>query len=105
MLQPTLHDPGSKPLTEEEKEFDAIEGVWKQAVLRGYPLLRERGAALAEHGIDFYDASFVFRDVEETLYFDRCHFEPPGMILLVDSITERLLAGLAACAEGGSEPR
>ena len=63
-----------------ELEFSAVDE----------PAMLERGAALAEHGIDFYDASFVFRDVEETLYFDRCHFEPPGMILLVDSITERL---------------
>jgi hypothetical protein len=40
--------------------------------------MRELGTGLRELGVAFVDASMVFRDVAETLYYDPCHFSPEG---------------------------
>lgn len=74
VLQPTLHDVGSKTLTPEELEKGGANDVWKAGVRDGYPKLRERGAKLAERGIAFVDLSYVFKDFTDTAYYDLCHF-------------------------------
>ena len=52
--------------------------TWRIAVEQGYPRLRAAGAELAKEGVDFLDASGVFKDHPEPLYRDTCHFEQPG---------------------------
>ena len=89
VLQPTLHDEGSKPISAQERET----GFGKQpsrAVLEGYDLLRERVASIEEAGVDVFDASLVFADVEETLYYDNCHFGREGSELLSRAILAHL---------------
>jgi hypothetical protein len=93
-LQPTLHDHGSKPLTPDEVRTGAAHPTWEQSVPRAYPLLREAGASLREDGVAFVDGSMVLRDSEETLYFDACHFHPPGQVLLAEEIAAGFLNGL-----------
>ncbi len=82
VLQPTLHDEGSKPASLEEQRTAAPWPAWVEGVREGYPRLRAEGAALREDGIAFVDCTRIFRDVTETLYFDGCHFNEKGNTLL-----------------------
>ena len=93
LLQPTLHDEGSKPVTEEEIRKGIGERGYDRRVSEGYPLLREGCARLAERGVRCFDLSMLFAGVEETLYYDDCHFGRKGNQLLADRIFE-LLAGI-----------
>src|SRR5690606_30828242 len=90
VLQPTLHDAGSKPLTAGEVATGAAVRHWREGTRAGYPLLRAAGEELAARGVHFYDASRIFADVEETLYYDACHFNERGSSLLVDALTADL---------------
>ena len=91
VLQPTLHDEGSKPASEEELRVGAIDPNWKAGVVDGYPLLRKASARLQAQGIAFLDASSLFVGVEKTLYFDACHFGQEGNDMLADAIATTLL--------------
>lgn len=94
VLQPTLHDAGSKPLTDEERKQGKACREWREAVPLGYPRLRAEGAALAAAGFPFLDASMLFAEVEETLYYDACHFNRAGNELLAHAIAAAFLRTL-----------
>jgi hypothetical protein len=96
VLQPTLHDPGSKPMTDEERENARLGGVWLSGTRIGYPLLRAMGEKLRTEGVVFLDATRVFADVHETLYRDACHFDARGNEILAGTIAAALLAALPA---------
>ena len=91
VLQPTLHDEGSKPPTSEELEKGRISPAWRRGVEEGYPLMRKAGTRLASHGVPFFDATGVFADHEETLYVDSCHFGARGNKILAQAVADRLL--------------
>jgi hypothetical protein len=90
VLQPTLHDEGSKPLSEEERRNGRYPEAAEAGVRHGYPLLRAAGARLVAEGVPFLDASSVFADVEQTLYFDGCHFRRPGTEILGRAVAAAL---------------
>jgi hypothetical protein len=90
VLQPTLHDAGSKPLTAREVAMGTALVSWKEGCRVGYPMLRAAGEALSRRGVNFLDASMLFADVEEQLYYDACHFNEHGSFLLADAITAEL---------------
>lgn len=92
VLQPTLFDAGSKPLSPSEKARCEAPSQWIDVVRAGYPLLRERGKELAQHGVCFLDASQVFAGETEELYFDHCHFNRTGQLLMVKAIADAFLA-------------
>jgi hypothetical protein len=92
VLQPTLHDEGSKRMSAEEKALPLPAPEWIEGVRRGYPALRARGQELAARGVHFLDASRAFADVDATLYFDPCHFVTRGCDLLADRIADQLLS-------------
>ena len=96
VLQPTLHDPGAKPITELERRrgFDASGP--DERILAGYPRLRAAGAELVEAGVHFVDASRLFADDERTLFFDRCHLEHVGNL----ELAQLLAREIEACLEG-----
>jgi hypothetical protein len=94
VLQPTLHDHGSKPLTAEERATGAAPESWEEAVPVGYPRLRAEGDRLRDLGIDFLDASYVFAEDTRTLYYDNCHFGREGCDVLVERIAEHFLASM-----------
>ncbi|MCK6448429.1 MAG: hypothetical protein L6Q99_18725 [Planctomycetes bacterium] len=96
VLQPTLHDEGSKPLTDDERKNGTAHVSWMEGAKKGYPLLRAGGAELARRGVPFLDASRIFADVEQTLYYDNCHFGDEGNRLLAEAIAKRLLEDTAA---------
>jgi hypothetical protein len=96
-LQPNQYDPGSKPLSAEERRraVDPSSG-FAELVAEGYPRLREAGGALAASGVAFVDLSGVFSEVEDTVYIDTCcHLSPRGIQLVVDRITEAVAQGQA----------
>lgn len=97
-LQPNQYDPGSKPLSAEEKEkaFDP-EGPYRPVVEAGYSRLRAAGEELRHEGVAFYDLSDIFRDERETLYTDSCcHFNSEGNRIMADAI-----AGAVESSFGG----
>lgn len=96
VLQPTLHDTGSKPLTPAEIASGQAKWSWIEGVQRGYPLLREAGAQLAASGVAFVDGSRVFEHLEEPIYFDSCHFRNPGLQMFAQLVARELLARLPA---------
>ncbi|MCE9594184.1 MAG: hypothetical protein K8S98_08320 [Planctomycetes bacterium] len=96
VLEPTLHDEGSKPATAEELAHGQVPPAWSEAVRLGYPRLREAGAALAERGVPFLDASRIFADVNEPLYYDGSRFAEAGQRLLGDALGRRVVADFAA---------
>ncbi len=91
VLQPTLHDAGSKPVTDEEMQKGVIGKGWMEAVELGYPLLREAGIKLKEGGETYLDGTQVFKDHAETLYYDGCHFDREGNKIFADWIADEML--------------
>jgi hypothetical protein len=91
VLQPTLHDADSKPLTPEEVAGGAALPVWIESVSAGYPRLREAGERLRAEGVAFVDGSGVFRDVTEPLYVDACHFAGRGARMLAEHVARGLI--------------
>jgi hypothetical protein len=91
VLQPTLHDEGSKPVTDEEMKKGVIGDKWMEAVKLGYPLLRAEGLKLAEGGETYLDGTQVFKDHPETLYYDGCHFDREGNKIFADWIAQEML--------------
>ena len=94
VLQPTLHDTGSKPLTPGEIERGKAGEAWVEGVHAGYPKLRAAGMRLRGLGVAFLDASLIFRDRPEDLYVDSCHFNPSGHRILADAIAAALLEAM-----------
>ena len=91
VLQPTLHDEGSKALTPEEIERGTVKESWRLGVELGYPRLREASTRLVEAGVAFLDGTDTFADFEGTTYYDGCHFRGPGMVLFAERVARALL--------------
>ncbi len=104
VLQPTLHDAGSKPLSFREKRHGKTVPSWTEGARLGYPLLRAGGERLRQLGVNFLDASLVFADVEQRLYFDACHFRPPGHAILAEAIAPALLESLPGADDADDAP-
>ena len=95
-LQPTLHDRGSKPVTEREFKLGIGEEGYDESVVNGYPMLREGLLRLAGIGVETLDLSFAFASVEESLYKDSCHFVTQGKRIIGELIADQVLAAPAA---------
>lgn len=94
VLQPTLHDPGAKPVTAEELRVGTAGPSNLIGVLNGYPRLRAGGELLAAEGIAFHDASRLYADEERTIYVDACHVNALGNEALARDVALALLASL-----------
>lgn len=95
VLEPTLTDPQSKPLSPEEQEIlQGAVGSQTTFVDRGYPLLRAAGQELVERGVKFLDASQLFANVERRVYRDVCHYNPHGNRLLADFLVQPVARAL-----------
>lgn len=95
VLQPTMHDAGSKPLTDDEKARGKADASWIEGAKLGYPMLRDAGARLAASGVAFADLSRLFEDERETAYVDCCHFRGPSMQRFAKRIAEELATVLS----------
>ncbi len=88
-LQPNQYLANSKPFSEEEKEKFVNNFVFEKPATIGYPLLVEHGRELQDSGVNFFDLTLLFQDVEETVYIDNCcHFNEHGQALLARRIAE-----------------
>lgn len=89
-LQPNQYDPGSKPLSPEERRRAFVEdSPYRSAVADGYPILRRHGEALREQSVAFVDLSRLFSQVETTVYDDGCcHFNELGYRMLAEAIAD-----------------
>jgi hypothetical protein len=94
VLHPTLHDVGSKPLTQGEIEAGAAPVHWVRAIEAGYPRLRQEGARLAEEGVAFHDSSLIFADDQAARYVDACHVNGASSELLARDVARALLEAL-----------
>jgi hypothetical protein len=88
-LQPSALVKGSKPLTSAERRM----------VLNSYPTgshdnqytaLRKLGARLKSRGVNFFDLTDVFKDHQEPLYYDFCHFRIRGHTVLAKQIIQAI---------------
>ncbi len=78
VLQPTLHDAGAKPATENELRVGGASDAWLEGVRLGYPLLRSIGAELRAQGHEFFDGSPLFAQETGEIYVDSCHYNDAG---------------------------
>jgi hypothetical protein len=90
VLQPTLYDEGSKPLTQKEIDGATADTTWIEGVTRLYPRLREAVSRLAERKVPFFDATHVFQDHPEDVYYDVCHFKEHGNEILAVAVAQAL---------------
>ena len=88
LLQPTLHDEGSKPVSERERLKGIGERGFDRRVTEGYELLRAGCASLVARGVATHDLSYAFEGVTETLYYDECHFNQAGNLVLAERVLE-----------------
>ena len=51
-------------------------------------ILREGMAELHDLGVEALDLSLAFQDVEETVYYDNCHFGTLGCRTLADRMAD-----------------
>ncbi|MFH1279196.1 MAG: hypothetical protein ABIK65_12550 [Candidatus Eisenbacteria bacterium] len=100
-LQPNQYVEGSKPMGEEERRVAIYLGhPYRPGVLLGYPLLCERGRALASEGIPFHDLTMIYSGIPDAIYRDSCcHPNERGYRLVARAVGEALFAALS----GGRE--
>lgn len=94
-LQPNQWVPNSKPMGEKERQIAfGTNKDWQPCVVRGYPLLQERGRELARH-LSFHDLTMIFADVQEVLYSDDCcHLNGRGYELVAQAVCDSIVADL-----------
>ena len=93
-LQPNQYLPGSKPMSDAERQIAVSElSGYKPHVETCFPLLREAGAALKAEGEQFHDLTQMFVTTEEPLYSDAaCHFNLRGSSLIAAQIAKAIAA-------------
>jgi hypothetical protein len=98
VLQPNQYVEGSKPMGPDERRIATPpDHPYRDGAVLGYPLLRAESGRLRASGVEFYDATGLFADVEEPLYVDGCcHFNRRGNEILARFLAARILEGLAA---------
>jgi hypothetical protein len=88
VLQPNQYVPGSKPLSDFEKQnaITPIPGM-SETTAQGYERLARRIPDVERAGIAFLDATMIFQKVTDDVYFDTCcHFNKRGNDILLDAI-------------------
>jgi hypothetical protein len=96
VLQPTLYDEGSKPLTARERADATAPDSWIAGARAGYPLLRAEGERLRSKGVHFIDATPFFDTQKERRYKDSCHFIPAGCYELGNFVGNAFVESLPA---------
>jgi len=84
-LQPNQYVADSKELSDWERQnaYSPPNYWYRQGAEKGYPLLFTAGETLREAGVNFSDATKVFREDKETIYKDTCcHYNQRGNKLL-----------------------
>lgn len=93
-LQPNQYVLNSKTMGAEERAIAWSDGWdFKEIVPEAYPLLQARGRELMEDGIEFYDLTDVFKEVDEQIYIDPCcHINKLGNSLIAEEVAIAIIA-------------
>lgn len=96
-LQPNQYLPGSKPLSEKEREdFYSDKVPEGKTLARLYPKMIQAGNNLRAEGVNFHDLTGIYSEHPQTLYIDWCcHVNQEGNEILADHIADAILAALA----------
>ncbi len=97
-LQPNQYLPGSKPMSDAERD-DAIEELqrYREPIEKCYPLMIAEGDALRSRGVAFFDLTGLFAAHPEAIYRDDCcHYNQHGDELLAEAIARDVVATLNA---------
>lgn len=91
-LQPDQYLEGSKRLTTEEKRTAYNpKHLYRQSVVVGYPMLIAKGKMLLKNQVNFFDATMIFANIDETVYCDDCcHFNKKGNQIVADYIIQKI---------------
>jgi hypothetical protein len=92
-LQPIPHLKGSKPLTEEEKNYlMALPEAQQKQFDYIYRQVREEQALMKRSGLLTFDLTEIFHDQRKTLYIDNCcHLNDRGNTLMAENILKSLV--------------
>jgi hypothetical protein len=92
-LQPNQYLPGSKPMSDWEKQFSYFPGKTEaEIVTRTYPKMIAAGETLQAEGIHFLDLTMLFSDENKTIYIDPwCHYNDAGNSRVAQVIAKELL--------------
>ena len=103
-IQPNRHVPNSKPLSADELAMFNEGDASSWAVPEGYRQMREYGHLLGEHGVHFFDLSWIYQDRPETLYKDYCcHLNKRGNELLANAMLRRIVGRTSHWASSSLE--
>ncbi len=110
-LQPNLHLPGAKQryTRQEMALMQTAEGKsFGKLVLQAYPILREiaRQGPLPTGGHYFFsDLSYLFRDVDQTVFEDPCcHLTPGGYALMAEAVGQQIRSRWPAARPAPAAP-
>lgn len=90
-IQPTLHDPGAKPMHAREQAIPLPPEAWLEGARLGYPRLRQRGPELEQRGVRLVDATGLFAEQPAQRYYDPCHLNGEGIRDLTELLTAPLI--------------
>ena len=96
ILQPTAHDPDRlKILSKAEKSLIGPKNHLRAAGIRQlYPLFKARAEELKQYGIRYKDLTDIFLKVEDTIYYDICHYNQKGNEIFAKSIAVHIISHL-----------
>lgn len=96
ILQPNQYLPGTKPLSEEEKEkFMWPTSPTSESMLESYGMIMADQKKLYKMGYNVLDFTRIFQDHPETLYRDRCcHINRSGIDLLEEALAKEVAKAL-----------
>jgi hypothetical protein len=102
VLQPTLHDTlprMAKPMSTDEGVIAATRSglwdAWAEGVRTIYPEFRKQASTLQDAGVAFEDLSYIFESTPETIYYDICHCNQQGNVMMARAVAARLARELA----------
>ncbi len=93
VLQPNQYVEGTRTLTDEErrKAFDPNH-PYAGVAARGYPYLFEAADDVRKAGVDYFDATRVFADIDQPIYSDTCcHVNRRGKRIFADEVARHIL--------------
>jgi len=92
VLQPNQYLPGSKTLTDEERQIAYDQDVADtQRIATAYPIFSARGRDLRGQGVDFIDLTMLFASETRSIYSDTCcHLNALGNRQLAQAIAQAI---------------
>ncbi|RBP49211.1 hypothetical protein [Arenicella xantha] len=93
-LQPNQYIDGAKLFNPAEKAIAILpKGGYGNVYRQTFPILIKESQRLIQQNIHFYDLTYMFKDIPDTLYVDNCcHLNPKGYDIVVREIAKTVKA-------------